>query len=105
MRLFEIDSSTDDLVDMISALILSAKESGLDEIKPAQLLADLRLSGINISVAQLLDLLQQQGLVKDANPALIRLDTSGPGRITNQKDREAEHVKNMASRHLQSKLK
>jgi len=104
MRLFEIDTSTDDLVDMVSALILSAKESGLSEIKPAQLLADLRLSGVDISVQQLLGLLQDQELVRDATPASIRLDTAGTTRITNRPDQEAEHVKGMASRHLQRAL-
>lgn len=102
MKLFEVDAQLDDLRDKVSGLILAAKGAGMDEISPNQLLFDLRRSGNNMGIDELMLLLKGLPGVEEANPRSIKIATTSPEEKLKQKDDEI--VSKMASKSLDKKI-
>ncbi len=102
MKLFEVDAQLDDLRDEVSGLILAAKAAGMDEISPNQLLFDLRRSGNQMGIDELMLLLKGMPGIEDSNPRAIKISITSPEEKLKQKDDEI--ISRMASSSLDKKL-
>jgi len=102
MKLFEVDSQLDDLRDEVSGLILAAKAAGMSEISPNQLLFDLRRSGNNMGIDELMLLLRGLPGVENSNPRSIQISTTSPEEKLKQKDDDI--INKMASSSIDKKL-
>ena len=78
MKLFEVDSGLEDLRDEVQGLLLAAKAAGMQDISPSQLLFDLKRSGNNIGIDELMMLLKGLPGISASDPRSIKLTSTSP---------------------------
>lgn len=107
----------DDLKRVLRDALISLKTNGVQQVNTQQILNDFSTRGINISVTELLHLLQGDPLIKDANkdtvvfsqdePDLNDVNNPNPNGypVKSKAEKDAETVDKMATAALNKRIK
>jgi len=103
---FIIESNTDQFTDYVNDMLMNLHIQGVNSIPTETLLKSFENEHVLISVDQLIDLLKDNPLIKDANHDTVTFDNSEEHDIIdNDSDNGVDTVSQMAQHALNKRLK